>query len=171
MFYALRRKAGIMDVRPFRPADLGRLLELTIATFGPFHEQSFPGIVGDTVAANQHGNWREDYRNQWQGLHDPDNGKYVVVAEDHDEIVGFIAWTMRPQKRSGEIGPMAVESAHRRHHVASALCAHAFDDMRRHGIEVVSLGTGGDDFHAPARALYDSLGMTPLPVVVYYKVL
>jgi hypothetical protein len=105
MFYALRRKAGIMDVRPFRPADLGRLLELTIATFGPFHEQSFPGIVGDTVAANQHGNWRKDYRNQWQGLHDPDNGKYVVVAEDHDEIVGFIAWTMRPQKRSGEIGP------------------------------------------------------------------
>ena len=33
------------------------------------------------------------------------------------------------------------------------------------------LGTGGDEFHAPARAFYDSLGMTPLPVVVYYKVL
>lgn len=171
MLYALRRKAGIMDMRPFRPTDLGRLLELTIATFAPFHEQTFPGIVGDTVAANQHGNWREDYRNQWQGLYDPENGKYVVVAEDHDEIVGFIAWTMLPEKRNGFVGPLAVASAHRRHHVASALCTYAFDDMRRHSIEVVSVGSGGDDFHAPARALYDSLGMTPLPVVVYYKVL
>jgi hypothetical protein len=51
------------------------------------------------------------------------------------------------------------------------LCAHVFDDLRRHDIEVVSLGTGGDEFHAPARAFYDSLGMTPLPVVVYYKAL
>jgi hypothetical protein len=82
-----------MDLRPFRPADLDRLLELTIATFGPFYEPSFRGIVGDTVMANQHGNWREDYHNQWQSLLDPDNGKYVLVAEDHGEIVGFIAWT------------------------------------------------------------------------------
>ena len=158
-----------MHVRPFRRGDRDRLLELTIATFGPFYEESFRGVVGDTVMANQHGNWRDDYRNQWQDLHDPDNGKYVAVAEDHDEVVGFIAWTMRPQKQSGEIVMMAVETVHRRHHVATELCARAFDDMRRFGIEVVSLGTGGDDFHAPARALYDSLGMTRLPVVIYYK--
>jgi ribosomal protein S18 acetylase RimI-like enzyme len=160
-----------MDVRPFQPADQDRLLELTIATFGPFYEESFRGIVGDTVMANQHGEWREDYRNQWQGLHDPDNGKFVAVAEDNDEIVGFIAWTMRQPKRSGEIEMLAVGLAHRRHRVASALCAYVFDDLRRHGVEVVSLGTGGDEFHAPSRALYESLGMTPLPVVVYYKVL
>jgi ribosomal protein S18 acetylase RimI-like enzyme len=160
-----------MDVRPFEPADLDRLLALTIATFGPFYEESFRGIVGDTVMANQHGTWREDYRNQWQSLNDPDNGKFVAVAEDHDEIVGFIAWTMRQAKRSGEIEMLAVESAHRRHHVASALCAYVFEDLRSHGIEVASLGTGGDEFHAPSRALYESLGMTPLPVVVYYKAL
>jgi ribosomal protein S18 acetylase RimI-like enzyme len=160
-----------MDIRPFRPADLGRLLELTIATFGPFYEQTFRGIVGDSVMANQHGNWREDYYVKWQGLHDPDNDRYVVVAEDQDEIVGFVAWSMRPDKRSGEIEMLAVDSAHRRRHVASALCAQVFDDLRRHGVEVVSLGTGGDEFHAPARAFYRSLGMTPLPVVVYYKAL
>jgi ribosomal protein S18 acetylase RimI-like enzyme len=158
-----------MDMRPFRPADTGRLLELTITTFGPFYEQSFRRIVGDAVMANQHGDWREDYRNQWQSLHDPDNDKYVVVAEDHGEVVGFIAWTMHQQKRNGEIEMLAVESAHRRQHVASALCTLVFDDLRHRGIEVVSLGTGGDDFHAPARAFYESLGMTPLPVVVYYR--
>jgi ribosomal protein S18 acetylase RimI-like enzyme len=160
-----------MDVRPYQPADLDRLLELTVATFGPFYEQSFREIVGDTVMANQHGNWREDYRNQWQDLHDPENGKHVAVAEDNGEIVGFIAWTMHLHKRRGEVEIMAVESTHRRHHVATALCEHAFDHQRRHGIEVVSLGTGGDEFHAPARALYESLGMTALPVVVFYKTL
>jgi ribosomal protein S18 acetylase RimI-like enzyme len=160
-----------MDVRPFEPADLDRLLALTIATFGPFYEEPLRGFVGDIVMANQHGTWREDYRNQWQNLNDPDNGKFVAVAEDDDEIVGFIAWMMREPKRSGEIVMLAVESAHRSHRVASALCEYAFDDLRRHGIEVVSLGTGGDEFHAPSRAFYESLGTTPLPVVVYYKAL
>jgi ribosomal protein S18 acetylase RimI-like enzyme len=158
-----------MDLRPLRPADLVPLLELTIATFAPFHEQSFPGIVGDFVAANQHGNWREEFHDQWQDLHDPDNGKHVVVAEDDDKIIGFIAWTMHPEKRNAEIVMLAVEAAHRRQHVASALREHVFEDLTRFGIEVVSLGTGGDEFHSPARAFYDSLGMTPLPVVVYYK--
>jgi hypothetical protein len=33
----------------------------------------------------------------------------------------------------------------------------------------VSIGTGGDDFHAPARALYEELGFTPFPNVNYTK--
>jgi hypothetical protein len=41
--------------------------------------------------------------------------------------------------------------------------------MRDAGVEVASIGTGGDDFHAPARALYESLGFTPFPAVNYTK--
>jgi hypothetical protein len=41
--------------------------------------------------------------------------------------------------------------------------------MREQGIEVVELGTGGDDFHAPARALYESLGFHLVPVSVYLR--
>ena len=36
-------------------------------------------------------------------------------------------------------------------------------------MEVVSLGTGGDWFHAPARGLYESLGFHPVPVVYYLR--
>jgi hypothetical protein len=43
--------------------------------------------------------------------------------------------------------------------------------MRRDGAEVVEIGTGGDPIHAPARALYERLGCTPLPVTVYYRTL
>ncbi len=42
--------------------------------------------------------------------------------------------------------------------VGRALCEHAMAAMRDAGVEVVELGTGGDDFHGPARALYESLG-------------
>ncbi|MFI2713737.1 GNAT family N-acetyltransferase [Micromonospora sp. NPDC018662] len=161
----------VMNLRPFRSPDREPLLELTIATFGPFYEESFRSIVGDAVAANQHGTWRADYRDMWVGLHDPRNGRHVVVAEDGDTLLGFAAWRTDPEKRSGEIDIIAVAVEQRRHHVGTALCTHAFAAMRHAGAEVVSIGTGGDGFHASARALYDSLGMTALPLVRYYLAL
>ena len=37
-------------------------------------------------------------------------------------------------------------------------------------VQVVSIGTGGTDaFHAPARALYESLGCVPVHVAYYLK--
>jgi hypothetical protein len=39
--------------------------------------------------------------------------------------------------------------------------------MRTSDVEVVQIGTGGDPFHAPARALYQRLGFTEVPVAVY----
>ncbi|MFY1625478.1 GNAT family N-acetyltransferase [Micromonospora sp. WMMD723] len=147
------------------------LLELTIATFGPFYEDSFRSIVGDAIMVNQHGTWREDYREMWLGLHDPQSNKHVVVAEDGNTLLGFAAWQTNPDKRSGAIDIIAVAADQRRHHVGTALCVHAFEAMKQAGIEVVSIGTGGDQFHGAARALYDSLGMTALPLVHYYKTL
>jgi hypothetical protein len=43
--------------------------------------------------------------------------------------------------------------------------------MREHPLEVVSVGTGGDRFHAPARALYESMDFHPVPVVYYLRAL
>jgi hypothetical protein len=34
---------------------------------------------------------------------------------------------------------------------------------------VAEIGAGGDPFHAPARALYEKLGCTALPVAFYYR--
>ncbi|WBB79812.1 GNAT family N-acetyltransferase [Micromonospora sp. WMMD882] len=147
------------------------LLELTIATFGPFYEDSFRSIVGDAIMVNQHGTWREDYREMWLGLHDPQSNKHVVIAEDGDTLLGFAAWQTNPDKHSGEIDLIAVAADQRRHHVGTALCAHAFEAMKRAGVEVVSIGTGGDQFHDAARAFYDSLGMTAMPLVHYYMAL
>ena len=42
--------------------------------------------------------------------------------------------------------------------------------MTSKDVEVVVFGTGGtDSFHAPARALYESLGCIPVNVTYYFK--
>jgi ribosomal protein S18 acetylase RimI-like enzyme len=158
-----------MLIRSFTQQDLARLTELTIETFRPFYEDSFRPLVGEVVFANQHGNWRDDYRKQVAELHDPGQHRYVAIAETDGDIAGYVAWTVDPARRNATITIIAVTPAHRRHHVGTALCEHAFDAMRNLGAEVVEIGTGGDPFHAPARALYERLGCTQLPIAVYYK--
>ncbi|MEU4834637.1 GNAT family N-acetyltransferase [Streptosporangium sp. NPDC023615] len=158
-----------MLIRPFARHDLARLTELTIETFRPFYEDSFRPLVGEVVFANQHGDWRGDYRREVAGLHAPDRHMYVAVAEIGDAVAGYVAWSVDVARGNGTVSHLAVSAGHRRHRTGTALCEHAFDRMRALGAEVVEIGTGGDPFHAPARALYEKLGCVPLPVVVYYR--
>lgn len=158
-----------MRIRSFVPHDLAPLVELTIDTFGPYYEGYFRPLVGETVFTNQHGDWRADYHELVSALHDPDQHKHVAVAEVGGTVAGYTGWHVDPARRNGTVTILAVSTAHRRHHVGTALCEHAFDAMRAGGAEVVEISTGGDPFHAPARALYERLGCTPLPVTVYYR--
>jgi ribosomal protein S18 acetylase RimI-like enzyme len=158
-----------MHIRTFQPDDLARLTALTIATFGPFYTGSFRPLVGERIFANQHGRWRDDYVRQVAELHDPGRHRHLALAERDGELAGYVAWTVEPARRNAEITILAVSDRHRRHGVATALCEHAFAAMRHGDAEVVTIGTGGDRFHAPARALYEALGCTALPVVVYYR--
>ena len=160
-----------MVIRTYVQSDLARLTELTIETFRPFYEDSFRPLVGDLVFTIQHGNWRDDYRRQVAELHDPDNDKYVAVADDDGVLAGYVAWTVTPARRHGIITILAVGTEHRRANLGTALCEHAFTAMRTQGAAMVEIGTGGEDFHAPARALYESLGCTKLPVAVYFRTL
>lgn len=160
-----------MNIRPYRPADLNDLIELTIATFGPFFTDHFRPLVGEAIFQHQHGRWADDYRSQVPELHAPAAGKHVAVAEaDAGAVAGYVAWTIDPARRHGQVAMLAVAAGCRRGHVGTALCEHAFGDMARRAVEVVTIGTGGtDSFHAPARALYESLGCVPVHVAYYLK--
>ncbi len=158
-----------LDLRSFVQHDLSRLLDLTIETFGPFYEDHFRPVVGETVFAHQHGNWRDDYRKQISSLHDPTSHKYVVVAELDASIVGYVAWSVDLERRRGEIEIVAVSAEHRGRRIGTTLCEHAIADMRQRGARMLAVGTGGDPFHAPARAMYARLGCTHYPVAVYFK--
>jgi ribosomal protein S18 acetylase RimI-like enzyme len=160
-----------VNIRPYHSADLDALIELTIATFGPFYEDHFRPLVGEAIFHHQHGRWADDYHAQVPALHDPAAGKHVAVAEASDgTIVGYVGWTIDPARRHGDVVILAVAQGHRRDHIGTALCEHAFDDMTKKDVEVVTIGTGGtDSFHAPARALYESMGCVPVHVAYYFK--
>jgi len=158
-----------MRIRAFTQQDLVPLTELTIDTFRPFYEDSFRPLMGEAVFAVQHGEWRDDYRKQVAELHAPEQHSYVAIAEAEDTIAGYVAWSVAPARKKGEITILAVSAQRRRHHVGTALCEHAFEQMRGVGAEVVEIDTGGDRFHAPARALYEALGCTALPRTVYFR--
>ncbi|WP_433214870.1 GNAT family N-acetyltransferase [Microtetraspora malaysiensis] len=160
-----------MSIRPLSDTDLTAIIALAVDVFGPFHEQSFRPAVGETVFVNQDADWRQDYARQIPHLHAPAEHRQVAVAEVAAEVAGFVAWTASPDARNGEITHLVVAAAHRRARLGTALCEHAFAQLRLAGAEVVRIGTGGDDFHAPARRLYESLGCTAFPLVTYYRLL
>jgi ribosomal protein S18 acetylase RimI-like enzyme len=156
-----------MRIRPFTEPDLPGLVDLTIDTFRPFYEDYVHPLLGDEVFAHQHGRWEQDYRDEVPSLHDPAAGRHVAVAEIESAVVGYVAWRPDERPRSGQVSLLAVSSSHRRRDVGRRLCRHALQAMREEGIEVVGIGTGDDAFHAPARALYESLGLTKIPVAAY----
>ncbi|GAA0433874.1 hypothetical protein Aca07nite_01400 [Actinoplanes capillaceus] len=158
-----------MFIRSMSESDVATVVALAVDVFGPFHEESFRPAVGEEIFANQDAGWRQEYAEQIPRLHAPDEHKHVAVAEIDGRIGGFVAWTVVPAARNGEITHVAVSAASRRAGVGAALCEHAFARLKQAGAEVVTIGTGGDDFHAPARDLYASLGCTPFPLVTYYR--
>jgi ribosomal protein S18 acetylase RimI-like enzyme len=159
----------MFQIRSFERADLPALIDLTIDSFGPFYEDTFRSMVGDVIFTHQHGRWADDYRRDVPGYHDPEHGRHVRVAVDGDAIVGFVGWHIEPEKRHGEIDIVAVARGHRRSGIGRTICEFAIAELKDAGAEVIAIGTGGDEFHAPARALYEALGFTSIPVAVYFK--
>jgi ribosomal protein S18 acetylase RimI-like enzyme len=161
-----------MRIRTFRPSDLEALTALTIGTFRPFYEQSFPAMVDHDadLITHQHGQWEQDYRVEVPRLHDPATGRHVLVGETDDGVIaGYVAWRPDSRPEHVEITLLAVDAHHRQAGLATALMNDAMIQMRRDGNRFVGLGTGGDQFHAPARHLYESLGFHPIPIVGYLR--
>jgi ribosomal protein S18 acetylase RimI-like enzyme len=150
-------------------SNIPRLVAIAIETFGPFYEGYVHPLLGDAVFQHQHGNWRGDYRSDVPTLHFPEEGRTMAMAEVDGVIAGFVAWKIGVKEGHGEIYLLAVSPNYRRSNVGRTLCLHAMHEMKSKAVDVVEIGTGGDAFHAPARALYESLGFTMIPVAAYLK--
>lgn len=158
-----------MLIRPFAARDEQPILDLTLSVFAPFYEESFRPLVGEVVFSVQHGDWREDYASMIPALHRPADHQHVDVAEAEGSVAGYVGRSVDPLREHGVISILAVAPAFRGAHVGRALCENAMSGMKARGARIVEIGTGGDPFHAPARALYESLGCTQIPVAVYIR--
>jgi GNAT superfamily N-acetyltransferase len=69
----------------------------------------------------------------------------------------------------GEIHVLAVDPDHQRRGVGTMLMNHAFEQIRKAGMTMVMVETGGDAGHAGSRASYEAVGFERWPVARYFK--
>jgi ribosomal protein S18 acetylase RimI-like enzyme len=154
-------------VRPVAPADLEEVVALALRAWEPVHA-SMAIVLGKGLNSRIYPDWAASQATDVaNACNDPH--LRVSVAIDAQRIVGFVAVLIDTASRTGEVDMIAVDPSSQGRGVGRELTQHALWQMREAGCDIAVIATGGDDGHAPARALYESEGFTPLPLVRYYR--
>ncbi len=157
--------------RAFEPGDTTAVVELSLRAWAPVFA-SLRAQLGDPIFLRLHPDWAAG---QAQAVRDtcanPDRHVLVAVDED-DRPVGFVAsWLDAYHPGMGAVDMIAVDPAHQRRGIARELMRLAAEHMRAAGMDILVVETGGDPGHAPARATYEAVGYTLLPIARYFTLL
>jgi GNAT superfamily N-acetyltransferase len=160
--------AGI-EIRPYDEGDLDAIVDLSLRAWEPIFG-SLRQVLGEAIFERLH---RPDWRAVQAGAvratcTSDERSVFVAVAEGRP--VGFVAVALNAfHEGMGVVDIVAVDPEHQRRGIAARLMERAVEHMRAEGMDIAAVETGGDAGHGPARALYESLGYTELPVVRYLK--
>lgn len=92
---------------------------------------------------------------------------YVALVDG--KVAGFITYRMEKDKALGEILANAVSVDFRGMGIGHEMYEFILSKMREEGMKYVTVSTGLDDGHAPARRAYEKMGFKKnLPSVKYY---
>jgi GNAT superfamily N-acetyltransferase len=157
-------------IRPLEAGDREVVVALSLRAWAPVFDL-LERILGPSgVFAELHPDWRVTQRRAVEAALDTMEVRVAEVAGVDGAVVGgFVAVTLHEAEPLGEIHMIAVDPAHQRTGLGTALIAAATSWMRERGCTVALIGTGGDPGHAPARATYEAAGFTPLPIVNYFR--
>ena len=158
-----------VTLRPYSASDRETLQDIRKAAFAPIF-QSFRAITGEAVGAVAFASADEEQAAHLDALLKQDSGSDVYVVLDGEDIAGFIAITLNPKTRVGEIGLNAVHPKHAGRGIGTRMYAFALERLQAGGMQVAEVATGGDPAHAPARRAYEKAGFGfQIPSVVMYK--
>ena len=151
--------------------DVDAVVAFSLAAWAPVFA-SFEAVMGPRVYGLVYPDWRTAQAAavaQVCRSRDVD----VWVADVDGAPVGFVAvrWTEEDATPVGEVEMIAVAPSSQRAGIGGRLLDHAVAEISGRGVPLAVIGTGGDDGHAPARALYERHGFTGLPLVRYYRAL
>jgi len=158
----------MVSIQPYSTEHRQALLDLSVRAWAPVFpltRRTVPAFVYDSF-----------YPNGWQARQtadmatvldeEPDN---VDMALDGTVVAGWVCTRLHPEDCMGEVYVLAVEPGHQRRGVGAALLDHAFARARKAGMRMMMVETGDDPGHAPARAVYESIGFERWPVARYFK--
>jgi GNAT superfamily N-acetyltransferase len=167
----MRAMSAGVEIRSYEESDLEAIVEFSLRAWEPVFE-SLRQVLGEPIFARLHQpSWRaaqaEAVRSSCTS---PEREVFVAVADGRP--AGFAAVALNAfHERMGLVDIIAVDPAYQRRGIAKQLMDRSVAHMRAQGMDIAAVGTGGDQGHGPARALYESLGYTALPGVRYLKLL
>ncbi|HEX6526906.1 MAG TPA: GNAT family N-acetyltransferase [Streptosporangiaceae bacterium] len=160
-----------MRIREYAPPDQEAVIALSLRAWAPVFA-SLEQALGRELFSRLHPDWRQDQEKAVRAaLTDPAMRVWVAEAPDGPGPIGFVAATLHQKRLIGEIHMLAVDPAHQHRGAGAVLTEAATDWLRRSGMRVAMVETGGDPGHAPARRLYQQAGYTALPVARYFRTL
>jgi GNAT superfamily N-acetyltransferase len=157
-----------VQIRPLTGDDISAVVQLSVLAWEPVFS-SFAQILGPAIYPIVYPDWRRQQAEAVEGVL-KDSAKYTVwVAEVGGAVVGFIAYVLNSDEKTGEVDLLAVHPDYQNQDIGTDLNNFALGKMREAGMRLAVVGTGGDPGHAPARRSYEKAGYTGLPLVRYYK--
>ena len=156
-------------IRPFRDEDLNRLLDIAAEAWKPVFRSSRE-ILGSTLFDLVNSDPETEKRRQVADACRRDSGKDIWVAEENDEVVGFITADLNHRTHVGEILNNAVHPSHHHRGVGTLMYTYVLGRMKDAGMMCATVKTGADASHAPARRAYEKAGFSrSIPSVQYYR--
>jgi ribosomal protein S18 acetylase RimI-like enzyme len=157
-------------IRRFAEGDLDAVVAFSLRAWEPVFS-SVRGVLGDEVFLRLHPDWRESQAEAVRSICTNDE-RDVYVAVIDDRPVGFVAIALDAfHERMGAIEIIGVDPEYQRHGIGNQLTEFAVAHMKRRGMDIAVVETGGDPGHAAARALYGETGFTLLPIARYFRLL
>jgi len=151
------------SIRVYEESDLGRLQEITAATFGPVSiDANMERLFGPFGS----GDWRarkvaaiaDDCRIQPDGV--------FVSVDSAGSIVGYVTTRLSRDSGIGWIPNLAVDPAHQGQGLGRALLEHAVNFFRESGMQVAKIETL--EQNPVGQQLYPSLGFRDVARQIHY---
>lgn len=160
-----------LTARHLEPTDVPALVDLSLRAWAPVFA-SLRAQLGDSIFLRLHPDWTAGQAEAVrETCANPDRHVLIAFADD-EQPTGFVAiWLNAHHPGMGAVDMIAVDPKHQRQGVARELMRLAADHMRNAGMDIVMVETGGDPGHAPARATYEAVGYTLLPIARYFTLL
>jgi ribosomal protein S18 acetylase RimI-like enzyme len=157
------------SIRTYSPTDLPALHAVRAAAFAPVFA-SFRNIVGPEISALGLTTAEQEQADLLDAIAKPDSGHAIAVAEANGAIAGFVSWKPNIAPGIGEITLNAVHPDHGGKGIGTALYKHALAALKSAGMQLATVGTGGDPSHAPARRAYEKVGFSVhIPSIYMYR--
>ena len=139
--------------------------DIAIAAWTPIREV-FRRDMGDELYNAFFDGWQAEKRAGVQAQARSGRG-YVALLDG--EVVGFIAYAVNKERKTGEICGNAVNPEIRGKGIGPKMYEFVLDKMREEGAQYATVNTGLDDGHIPARRAYEKAGFEKnLPSIRYF---